>query len=115
MDYPLEHTIDESPRILARRIKAGSLFKLVTIGVFTVMIPLFVFFGVLALFGFKTVNVNHQPVYGFAGLFAAIIMAPIFSLLLSVLGWIVLYIGIRIYGHFKPIAIYYVSDDKPKV
>jgi hypothetical protein len=114
MDYPLEHTIDEPQEIHVRRIKAGSLFKLVAIGVFSVMVPLFIFFGVLALFGFRTVYVNQQQLYGFAGLFAAIVMAPIFSLIFSVLGWVALYIGIRVFGHFKPITISYVSDYKPK-
>jgi len=114
MDYPLERTVDDAPKICIRRIKAGSLFKLVAIGVFSVMVPLFVFIGVLALFGFRTVYVNHQQVYGIAGLFAAIVMAPIFSLVFSVFGWIALYVGIRIFGHFKPITISYVSADKPK-
>jgi len=114
MDYPLEHTIDESKKISIRRIKAGSLFKLVAAGVFSFVGPMFIFFGILALFGFNTVYVNHRQVYGFEGLFAAIVMAPIFSLVLSILGWIALYIGIFIFGHFTPITIYYVSDDEPK-
>jgi len=49
MDYPLERTVDDAPKICIRRIKAGSLFKLVAIGVFSVMVPLFVFIGVLVL------------------------------------------------------------------
>ena len=114
MDYPLEHTIDEPQKIRVRRIKAGSLFKLVTIGVFSAIVPLFIFFGVLALFGFRTVYINHRQVYGFEGLIAALIMAPIFSLIFSVLAWIALYIGIFFFGNFKPITISYVSSDEPK-
>ena len=97
-----------------KRIKAGSLFKLVAIGVFSVMIPLIIFFGILALLGFKTINVNGQQVYGLAGLLAAIFMAPIFSLIFSVLVWIALYVGIFIFGQYKPITISYVSGDWPK-
>jgi hypothetical protein len=114
MDYPLENTIDDSQKIRVRRIKAGSLFKLVAIAIFSVFIPLSIFFGVLALFGFRTVYLNHQQVFGLEGLIAAIIMAPIFSFVVSIMAWLVLYIGIFICGYFKPITIAYFSADKPK-
>jgi hypothetical protein len=114
MDYPLDHTIDDSQKIRIRRIKAGSLFKLVAVAAFSVFIPLFGFFGILALFGFRTVFVNHHQVYGIEGLIAALIMAPMFSMIISVLGWVALYVGIVIWGHFQPITISYVSADEPK-
>jgi len=114
MDYPLDHTVDDSSKIRIRRIKAGSLFRLVAAAAFSVFIPLIVFFGILAFFGFDTIFVNHRQVYGVEGLIAALIMAPIFSLFISVVGWIALYVGIFIWGHFKPITISYVSADKPK-
>jgi len=60
MDYPLEHTINDSRKIRISRIKAGSLFQVVAFGIFCFFVPLFVFFGILALFGFKTVRVNHH-------------------------------------------------------
>lgn len=114
MDYPLDHTIDDSRKIRIRRIKAGSLFRLVAAAAFSVFIPLFVFLGILALFGFRTIFVNHRQVYGIEGLIAALIMAPIFSTIVSVLGWVALYVGIVIWGHFKPITISYVSADESK-
>ena len=115
MDYPLERTADDVPKISVRRIKARSLFILVAAGICSVFIPLFVFFGILALFGFQTVHVNGHPVLGIAGLIAALIMAPIFSFIFTVIVWLALYIGIRIFGSFKPFTIAYVSADKPKV
>jgi hypothetical protein len=114
MDYPLDHTIDDSQKIRIRRIKAGSLFRLVAAAAFSVFIPLFVFAGILALFGFRTVFVSHHQVYGIEGLIAALIMAPMFSTVVSVIGWVALYLGIFIWGHFKPITISYVSADEPK-
>jgi hypothetical protein len=114
MDYPLDHTIDCSQEIRIRRIKAGSLFRLVAAAAFSVFIPLFVCCGMLALFGFKTIFVNHHQVYGIAGLIAALIMAPMFSTTISVGAWAALYVGIFIWGHFKPITISYVSADEPK-
>ena len=115
MDYPLERTVDDTPKIRVRRIKAGSLFQLVAAAAFSVFIPLFVFFGILAFFGFNTIFVNHRQVYGVEGLIAALIMAPFFSLFISVVGWIALYVGIRICGSFKPFTIKYVPADEPKV
>lgn len=114
MDYPLDHTIDDTQAIHIKRIAPGSLFKLVAVSVFSVFVPLFVFFGILALFGFKTVRVNYQTVVGLNGLIAAVIMAPMFSAAASVIGWIVLYVGISICGFFKPLTIRYVSAEKPK-
>ncbi len=114
MDYPLDHTIDDSQKIRIRRIKAGSLFRLVAAAAFCVFVPLIVFMGILALFGFRTVLVNHHQVYGIEGLIAALVMAPIFSLMISVLGWAVLYAGIFIWGRFKPITISYVSAEQAK-
>jgi hypothetical protein len=115
MDYPLERTVDDVPKICVRRIKAGSLFVLVAGGICSVFIPLFIFFGILALFGCQTVHVNGHPVCGVAGLIAALIMAPIFSFIFTVIVWLTLYVGIRICGSFKPFTIAYVSADKPKV
>ena len=114
MDYPLEHTVDDAQKIRIRRIKAGSLFQLVAAAAFSVFVPLFVFLGILAFFGCDTIFVNRHHVYGVAGLIAALIMAPIFSLLISVAGWFALYVGIFIWGHFTPITISYVSAAKPK-
>jgi hypothetical protein len=114
MDYPLERTVDDTPRICVRRIKAGSLFVLVAAGICSVFIPLFIFFGILALLGCQTVHVNGHPVFGIAGFIASLIMAPIFSFIFTVIVWLALYIGIRICGSFKPFTIAYVPADKPK-
>ena len=114
MDYPLEHTVDDSKKIRIRRIKAGSLFRLVTAAVFSVCIPWFILLGLLALFGFHTMFLNYHPVYGIKGFIAALIMAPIVSAIISVFGWFVLYVVILIWGHFMPITISYVSADEPK-
>lgn len=114
MDYPLERTIDATPKIRVKRIKAGSLFMLVTAGICSVFIPLIIFFGILALFGCETIHINSRAVVGLAGLVDAIFMVPFFSLFFSVFVWLCLYIGICICGLFKPLTIAYVSADTPK-
>ena len=114
MDYPLEHAVDDSTKICVRSIKAGSLFVVVAASICSVFVPLFALVGILAAFGFETVHVNSHPVFGAAGFFTALIMAPVFSLILSIFVWGVLYIGIHIWGSFRPFTISYVSARKTK-
>ena len=51
-----------------RRFSTGSVFRVVAAGAFFSLIPLALFFGVLAMFGLNTVKWNNQPIYGFSGL-----------------------------------------------
>ena len=97
--------IPDIARIRLRRIKAGSLFKLIFLATSSVFVPVIVFFGVLALFGARTVTVSGEHVTGIMGLVASLVMAPLFSLFFSLFGWFGAYIGIRIWGSFKPITL----------
>lgn len=98
-------------KIRIRRIKAGSLFKLVFIASGTVLMPMFVIFGIMALFGAETVTISNEPVTGIMGLIAALIMAPIFTLIFTIFLWIGAYLGIRLFGYFKPLEIEYVPSE----
>ena len=95
-------------KIRLRRIKAGSLFKLVLLTSSAIFMPMIIFFGVLAFFGAKTVSVSGEHVTGLKGLISAVIMAPIFTLVLSLFAWVGAYIGIRAFGSFRPLEIEYV-------
>lgn len=96
-----------------RRLKAGSLFKLVFTAVATTTIPMFLFFGVLAFFGAKTVTVSGEYVTGIKGLGAAILMAPFFAAFFSAFAWVGSYIGLRVWGRFSPLVLEYVPADEP--
>ena len=100
-----------SRQILVRRIRSGSLLALIFVGVAGFVLPAFLLFGVLALFGANTVRVGGEPVTGFMGLVAAVTMAPIFTLLISLFAWVGGYFSIRVWGHFKPIKLEYVPGD----
>ncbi|WP_146180223.1 hypothetical protein [Opitutus sp. ER46] len=88
------------------------MLKLVLVGSATVICPMALFFGVLALFGANTVAVSGRPVTGIMGLLAAIIMAPIFVLFVSLFAWVGAYLGVRIWGHFRPLDLEYISADE---
>ena len=118
---PMEHEVNslvpavvrnnDTRKIRIKRIKAGSLFSLIFVAIFSVFVPLILFCGVLALFGFRTVFENSYPVFGLKGLLTALVMAPFFSLIFSVIIWICMYLGIRIWG--GSITIEYVPANDP--
>ena len=99
-------------KIRLRRIKAGSLFKLVLFSSSAIFVPMIVFFGVLAFFGAKTVSISGEHVTGVIGLIAALIMAPVFTVSFSLFAWVGVYIGIRLFGYFWPLEIDYVPANE---
>ncbi len=104
--------LDRSTRkIRFRSIKATSLFRLVLIGVSTWIIPSFLYFGFLAVFGSETVKINDEAVIGPKGLLVAALMAMVFTVILSLAGWLGAYIGIRAWGRYKPLTLEYIPAD----
>jgi hypothetical protein len=94
--------------IHVQRIKAGSLAALVFSGTAMMMIPMCVFFGVLAFFGAKTVHVNGTYVTGIGGLLLALVYGPLFTGIFGVLAWPAAYLGVRLIGRYKAFRIEYV-------
>ena len=99
-------------RIHLRRIKAGSLFKLVFVATATVFVPAILFLGVLALCGANTVVISGRYVTGVKGLLAAVLLTPLFTVLFSLFAWFVVYMGIRSWGHFRAIRLDYVPAEE---
>ena len=101
--------------VYARRIKSGSLAALVLTGVAALIIPLCIFFGVMAFFGAKTVQFNGAYVTGVGGLLLSLIYGPFFTAIIGLIGWAAAYLGIRAIGHFRPFKIDYVGkvDEEP--
>lgn len=100
--------------ITLRRIKAGSVFKLVLLTTTTAFVPMILFFGVLAFFGAKTVSVSGEHVTGVEGLISSVIMAPFFVVIFSLFAWLGAYVGIRCWGYFRPLSIEYVpAQEEP--
>ena len=117
-----KNTVNDTPplvtngrKIRLRRIKAGSLFKLVLLSSAAVFIPMIIFFGVLAFFGAKTVSLSGEHVTGLKGLITALVMAPFFTIFFSLFAWVGAYIGIRLYGYFWPLELEYVpAEERPE-
>src|SRR5690242_13646425 len=103
MNETLPPIASDVRRIHVRRIKAGSMFKLVFLATAAVFVPMIVFFGVLAFFGARSVTLSGQYVTGVKGLVTSLVLAPVFTLLFSLFAWVGAYFSIRIIGYFKPL------------
>lgn len=104
--------VDNVRKVRLRRVKAGSLFKLVLLANSSIFIPMIVFFGVLAFFGAQTVTLSGEHVTGVKGLMTALILAPFFTLFFSLFAWIGAYLGIRVFGYFRPFELEYVPAER---
>lgn len=95
--------------VYAKRIKAGSLAALVFSGTAMLLIPLCVFFGVLAFFGAKTVRLNGAYITGVGGFLLSLVYGPLLTGIFGLFAWAAAYLGIRLVGRFKPYRIEYVA------
>ena len=99
-------------KIFINSLSAKSLFKILFIGhVFSIGL-LITIMGVFSLLGYETVAIDGVSVVGLKGLFTAIIMAAVFSLILSSLSWIFIQFGNWVYTRFKPLTIIINEADK---
>jgi len=95
----------EDNTITVRRIRTGSIFRIVAAGTFFSITPFFVLMGVLAAFGMDSLKWNNEPVVGlralvagpFMGLFAAALFTAFMGLMLS--------LGLWLYSKFRPLSI----------
>jgi len=102
--------------ITAQAISKASVFKIYFIGLTIGFFILFLAFGVAAIFGANTVIWDNEPVTGSKGFVTAILIWPFFSLIFTVLMWLVSILGLWLYSLVKPITINFKSvsatDDK---
>jgi len=93
--------------ITVQRIAAGSLFKLIGLGLAGVFVPITTIMGVFSLLGVQAITIkwNDQALTGIAGLlsspFIGLFIAGIFTLLIG--SCVVL--GLRFYSLFRPITV----------
>lgn len=94
-----------------RRIKTGSVFRLLAASMSCSLIPLCILMGILGLFGFDTLNWNNRPLHGVTALVAApfigVFMAAIFT---GVFGLLVAF-GLWLFSKFRPIKIEVLEEN----
>lgn len=101
--------------IRIQRLGAGSVFKLAAVGLACSLLPLSVFFGVLAAFGAQTITWNGQHLTGLSGL----AMSPVVGLMLTGIGTLFLgsacAFGLWLYSLVRPMTILVKSAKAPDV
>ena len=70
-----------------------NLFGLLYWNIFSIYIVIFIFVGLLALFGVKPIEFNGEETYGFLGLIVALIMGPFMALVTAFATWLLLVVG----------------------
>jgi len=80
------------------KLSAGSVFKLVFIGVTFAIIPFCLLAGVLALFGADTVRLDGAVQTGISGFIVSLSLAPFVGLLFAVFAIALIPLGWWIYG-----------------
>ncbi len=91
-----------------KKISAGTVYKMVAIGLGTLFVVFGVISGIMGVMGVDTgLTFNNQPVTGIK----AIVIAPLFSLIgalimTAIFGSMVV-LGLWIYSFFKPLKIEY--------
>jgi len=87
-------------KITSRGITAGSLFKILFIGHAFSFGMLVFLMGVLSFFGYETVLLQGNPVFGVTGLMSGVFTAAIFALLFSFINWVFILFGNWLYTRF---------------
>lgn len=83
--------------VISKGVSLGSLFKIFFLGLLLSIGPIIILLGVLSFFGFHTFFWHGQPLTGFDGLLASIIMAPVFAAVMSLIIGALVAFGLWVY------------------
>ena len=98
--------------ITVKRLRSGTVFKLLLIGNLVCFLPLALLAGVLGMFGASTVIWNDQVVTGLPALLASPFSGALFALVISVLGWCSVFVGLWLYSVFRPIELEFIPVNR---
>ncbi|WP_022958215.1 hypothetical protein [Spongiibacter tropicus] len=96
--------------ISVKKVSAGTVFKLIAIGLICGFMPIFALFGVMGAFGMENLTWNSQAVTGVKAIFAGPLMGIFIALLFTASIGSVVAFGLWIFSFFKPIKIEYISE-----
>lgn len=99
--------------IVIRRLRGGTLFKLIFIGNAAFLVPFTMLMGVLAFFDAgTTISWNEQTLTGLPALVAAPFMGVFMALMFSAFAWVSLYCGLWLYSRFRPLELEYIPLER---
>jgi hypothetical protein len=94
-----------------RRLRTGSVFRIVAAGCFFTLVPFCIVMGVLALFGVDALKWNNEPVLGWKGFVAAPFMGLFMAAVFTAFGGVGLGFGLWLYSKFRPLTLRVLLDD----
>jgi len=86
-----------------KHIKASSIYRLQLIGFGISLSVLSLICGIMGMFGFNTVTINHAPIHGFLALPASIFLGMIMVLIFTGIFGSLCCLGLWIYSRFHPL------------
>jgi hypothetical protein len=96
--------------LVIRRLSTGTVFRIVAAGSFLSLVPLAIFFGVLAIFGLNTVKWNNQPIHGLAALLVSPLLGVMTAAFFTAFGGVALAFGLWLYSKFRPLRLRIVEE-----
>lgn len=98
--------------VTTKRIGFGSVYKVLAVGLACGMVPLGLFFGVLAFFGAHTVTWNNAPLTGVAGLLGGPAIGLFITGLFTVVVGSICVLGLWLYSLVRPFQITYKQTEQ---
>ncbi|WP_036188035.1 hypothetical protein [Marinimicrobium agarilyticum] len=100
------------PDIKVAKIGAGTVYKLLGIGLTVGFFPIFVLFGVMAAAGMSTLTWNEEPVTGFSAIFIGPLMGLFIAAVFTAVIGSVATFGLWLFSFYKPLNIEYKASNE---
>lgn len=92
-------------RFSVLRLSAGSIYKLLLVGLLSSFLPVGLLLGVFALFGADTVKWNNEPLHGVTGLVSGPLVGMAVALFFSAFIGTAATLGLWLYSKFRPLSL----------
>ncbi|CAJ0780839.1 hypothetical protein LMG19083_00712 [Ralstonia psammae] len=99
--------------IKVKRISAGSMLKLIAIGLYLSIVPFSLLVGVLSLFGIGGVMWNGRPLYGVTALIASPFVGVFVATMFTAIVWAGCSFGLWVFSRYRPIVLELQEFDPP--
>ncbi|WKZ85398.1 hypothetical protein N5B55_00125 [Ralstonia pickettii] len=91
--------------ITVKRISAGSMIKLIAIGLYLSIVPLSLLIGALSLFGIGRVMWNGRPLHGLTALNASPFVGVFLAAMLAAIVWVGCSFGLWVFSRYRSIVL----------
>ncbi|WP_456432095.1 hypothetical protein [Nitratifractor sp.] len=97
--------------IRIKRLKAGTLFKLLFTRNVMFFVPISSILGILSFFGLATISWNEQVLTGWKAVVASPLIGLFIAILFSIVMWIALGFGLWLFSLFASMDLEYIPPN----